>query len=291
MYGDDNGIRRECYAPWLAWRRIIPGANGSPQLDMGETFGDTRLTGLSFTLPGAGIVSARADNVGRWVYAQHGTPPADDYEIDWEPTPNDKDNPASFLVACLGQFEMPDIHDTAGTGANWTEGGKLQTVRAKATSARVDFVNRFTTPDEEIVVGEYYPDDFALLERLINISFTYKHSDPALYKALFYGFDPNALRGGKQWDPITFTGKFLWRAESPVYIPGTNTRYALELRSDTVRYAVAPVALQAGRLIMLQFTGRVLRPSDPNVLPFSLSIVTDFDGSALPQVAPRAGGV
>lgn len=222
------------YQPWMAVRRSVPGV--TPAERLGETGFDCKVQMLDLTIPAKGKVQASVAMMGRdveyddastWVYA------------------NNFEDSTSAPDAGRGQFAI---------------GG----VEYPIIGAQISLSNGLTTPDQEMVIGDFRPDDFIALTRNATIRIVYKYENPELYKQILTG-----QANGTEWNSLPFIvnsggGDFAFDARflAPANIGATGQPYEMRIRANRVTWAVdRPIELQAGGIITQTFTGTVLEPA------------------------------
>lgn len=221
--------------PWCSVRRLIPGAT-TPQ-NFGETGYDCKINSVRLTVPGSGKIAARVQMVGRdavlddgstWTYAN-----------------------ASFEDS----LSTPD----AGRGSF-----KIGGVTYPIVGMSVDVINGLSSPQQEMVIGSFTPDDFVALSRAIQFRLVYKYEDSGLYRKLLTG-----QANGTTWSPLpllvdTVGNNYALDVtfQAPALIGVTVRPYTLRLRANRIALAVdGPVELQAGDIITQTFIGTVLEPA------------------------------
>ena len=223
------------FIPFLGVRRMIPAPVVTDRL--GEIGDDCVIPAITFNFPQTGPISCDVDFVGL------------NWQLDDEPelwTWND----------------IPEDYDTVpmvmkGTGItlpNWTPGGGLPLT---ATSARITILNNTTAPQEEFILGSYFPEDYATRQRTMIVEYTYKWKDDQLYRLLVNGNATGALEN--LFDPcITFTN-LDFSVEAPCDIPGQTTSEILRFQAPKMFWQMGgPVPLAGDDLIMMSVVGQAL---------------------------------
>jgi hypothetical protein len=252
---DPNALEE---VPWLTVRKHVPGrGNTRPQGLVGI---DNKLAQMRLMVPQNDVLSARVDFAGR-------VPQFDNYSDAWLYA-NNYENADKAAYSCIGSFQIPTIF------AN----------QLPVTGVIIEMVNNITTPQEEKVVGAYFPDDYVVRTRSMQIRFVLKWADPELYQRAY----TNQL-AGTAWAPQPFitnydggTGKYAFQADisSTAYVTGT-TPYKLTIRAGTVVWeAAGPVRLMGGGIISLEFRGTVLEPDAALGVPYAELLLVNGRSSA-----------
>lgn len=227
------------FLPWMASRCVMPGATTAD--DFGELGYDCKVTALQLTIPQMGKVAMRLVMQGR-AAAYDNDPQNWDYDIP--------------------RFEDSESVPDAGSGHFKIGGTEYPALGVSAT-----INNNLTTPQQEMVVGSFNPDDFIALTRDVSLQFTYKYEDSDLAQQILTG-SPT----GTTWTPLPFFAETSGADyavdmyfEAPDVIPGTSTNYAIRLRANKVTLArVGAPQLVAGGFITENYVLTVLEPDDPN---------------------------
>jgi len=240
----EAGITRHRFMPpdsysdmkWLSLRKFVPGATG-PSDDMGEVIQDVRLMSQQYTVGPASIVQAQYGFVGRipkldvtasgpveWAYANA-------YET-YESVP----------LGNKGGLKMP-----------------LGGAERKATGAVIAIANQYTTPQEELIIGSYYPDDFILQRQTFNAQWTFKWKDPTLYDWIVTNNGTPDGSGYVAWSPVVYTSDFELITESPANISGLSNPYRLRFYAQQMTWqSQGPPRLVGGGWLALPFVGTAL---------------------------------
>jgi len=226
-------------AGWLTTRTVVPGATGGTT-ELGIEGQDVRITGLSINMPQNGIVSSRLDLVGR-------VPRLVDNPLggseDWDGAWVANEDFPSAPVACVieGGVYLP----------GWIA------AEAPLTSLNIQWANNFTSPQQEMIIGSYYPDDFATLSRGMTLQATLKWSDSLMYRLLHNNSSSLAA-----WSPIVWTSPFHAKTLSPSNISSAvPTQWSLRVDAPTVMWTMPnPPALAGGDIVTAQLQGQVLEP-------------------------------
>lgn len=220
--------------PWLAARCEIPGSTSVQ--DFGEVGFDCKVGALSFTIPNRGKVAARVSVLGRAALY-------------------DEDPTWTYANSNEDSLSTADV----GRGAVTIAG-----VEHPFVGAVIEFANNLTTPDQEMIIGDFNLDDLVPLTRGATIRLTYKWQDPDLYQKLLGG-----TASAEVWSSLPYLENTVGAVrafeaifQAPTNIGVTSTPYSIRFRANRVFWAVDsyPV-LQGGDLVYLQLVGTVLEPS------------------------------
>lgn len=257
--------------PWMAIRVFIPGSNASNAY--GEEAIDAKVNALRLTIPAAGLLQATASFVARTPKY----PSAADVNA-WT-YGNEFENSLSVPHAGRGEILI---------------GGEEYPI----TAATVELMNGLTTPQQEQVVGSYYPDDFVALNRMSQIRIVYKWENPQLWNRILTGQPV----GETEWQSIPFqqdtqgsTKAFEATFYSPGEIPdsddgnGNPQPYMLKVIANRVVWSIDQngIELQPGNIIQVPFVGTVLEPEDGlSYIDFVMhnNTVYDWTGDTIPPV-------
>lgn len=239
--------------PWLAIRRSVPGATaGDTHGEMGY---DCKVANLRLTVPQMGKVAARFTMIGR------------DFAFD----------DASTWTWENAEFESHDSTPDVGRGTF-----KIGGVEYPLVGAVIDMVNGLTSPRDEMIIGDFAPDDFVPLTRAMVIRIVYKWEDPELFRKIYTG-----TADGTTWNSLPFTvdtdsdHAFEAVFETPGDVDSTtpSSPYRLRVRANRVTWAPeGPVELRGGSIVQQQFVGTVLEPATG--LDYAdLVVENGYDGS------------
>ena len=227
--------------PWMAVRCKVPGRTAAE--NSGDIGVDSKISALTLTIPGAGLLQMNTVFLGRCPKF---------------PTPTEV-NAWAYANTLEDSLSIPN----AGKG-RFLIGG----VEYPITSAQIVVANNLTNPQQEMVVGDYYPDDFIALTRNAQIQVVYKWENADLHRQLYTG-----RVDGVEWDSLPFSQKtsgatmaFEGLFQSSGNIPGSSPAVPYEMRviANHVTWAVQPgsMELQAGGIIQLTLVGTILEPLD-----------------------------
>jgi hypothetical protein len=238
--------------PWMSFRKMTPGNVASN--NYGETGFDCKINALRLTFPARGKMAMRVSVVGR------------DFVLD----------DASSWTWANSTYDGTSLIPEVGRGYMKIGGTEYPSI-----GAQLDIVNGLTTPDDEMVIGDFNPDDFIAQTRSAVIRTTYKWENEDLYRAILTG-----TATGTDWNSLPFfTGSGSNDAvelffEAPGQVPGAATavNYGIKIRAEKVAWQVkgAP-ALQAGGIVVLNLIGTVVQPDSGDYL--TVEIINENDGS------------
>jgi len=231
--------------PWCSVRTMVPGATAGE--NFGQTGFDCRVNAMQFTVPAMGKIAARVGVIGR------------DFKLD---------DASTWTYA---NATMEDSTSTADAGrGQFAIGG----VEYPIMGAVVEVANGLTTPQQEVVVGDFAPDSFDVLTRNATIRIVYKYQNADLFRKLLTG-----QANGTEWSSLPFTNSsdgngfaFDARFQAPANIGATSTPYEMRIRANRVTWAVdGPIELQAGNIITQTFVGTILEPASGDYLQLTIS--------------------
>jgi hypothetical protein len=199
----------------------------------GEQLQDCRVAGLVFTFTGARFVEAAVTLMG-------GEP---------KPVSTAGWSPATYLdagpqfISPLGDIEIPTSTDVKVLSGSIAMGLQIPL-------------------DEQWIVGSYFPDDFDINQRTAVITLNIKVTDDVLYEKMMY--DPAA--GGTWLADVYKEGDIKLYLQSPEDAGSTPTPYSIDFSFDTsddnIIWTVNPIALRAGRQVVMQVTGTVINSAN-----------------------------
>ena len=216
--------------PWFEVRRTTPGSS-----DLYLDVMDCKIARFRLTIPQAGPLAARVDMVGR-------SPTFPTTGSSW--TNETMDDSDAFPVAnATGFFKLPTFSATA----------------LPVTGMVFEWMNLLTTPQEEMVVGSNYPDDFGVRGRAMTARFIYRWKDPDLYRMIFTG----AVSGATAWTPEVYTSDLQAKVTTPGSWLGSPASAPLSFQVDAQKIEFAPngpVRLLGNQTIAVEYVGTVLTP-------------------------------
>lgn len=231
--------------PWCSVRSMIPGATSGE--NFGQTGFDCRVGSVQFTIPAMGKVAARVNMIGR------------DFKLD---------DASTWTYA---NATMEDSTSTADAGrGQFSIGGTEYPIMGAA----IEIANGLTSPQQEVVVGDFAPDSFDVLTRSATIRIVYKYQNSELFRKLLTG-----TANGTEWSSLPFmnttsgaTYAFDARFQAPANIGATSQPYELRVRANRVTWAVdGPPELQAGNIITQSFVGTILEPASGDYLQITVT--------------------
>lgn len=236
--------------PWHTFRAVIPGKTSSEWL--GVEGRDVRITQFGITVPQNGIVTARVDALGRIPRTVKN--PYNNAGENWDDGWRAFDSYTSVPVSSVleGGIYIP----------GWTA------EEAKLTAFGFTVANNLTTPQQEMVIGSYYPDDFTPLSRAVSIRATVKWNNPDLYLQIANG-DVDST----DWSSIVFTSPVYAMLASPNPLSSSNPTPA-NMRfyaQNVMLQAAQPPTMAAGELVQMQLTGTVLEPASGDYVDVRLT--------------------
>lgn len=241
----ETGLNRHIFTPpdrprdmkWLAIRKYIPGATDNDEL--GEVLKDARVAGMMLEVTPPGPVQATFTFVGREPKLQESIDSGDAYAWSWG---NTIERPQSVPIATT-------------VGGYFSVNGVAQ----KATTVRVMIANDYTTPQEELIVGSPYPDDFIMKQQVLTFDWVYKWQDHTLYKQLLSGetaSNPADANGYYEWWPVPHTSTAEVVLVSPGDISGHSNPYRLRVYAPEVAWrAEGPPQLVSNGWLAIRLTG------------------------------------
>jgi len=206
----------------------------SPSALWGEQFKSMRMAALSFNWQAANFVRASV--------AMMGLRPTKVVTTDW-----------NAAVANAPQFITTEEKIQVPVGTD-----------LKVLSGALNFVNSMPL-DEQWIVGSYDPDDLDVVSRAITLSMAVKITDATLYSKMMY--DPT---GGNDWAVGMFKeGNIKLSFKSDVMADDA-IPYELTFKANgssgnagNVVWSAEPIAVRAGRSIVMGITGVFLADADP----------------------------
>lgn len=236
--------------PWMSVRTVTPGSAASDY--MGLEIKDTRVTNMRLQMPQNGLVSSRIDFLGREprVLAD----PYNNAGENWDAGFSAYDDYQSVPISCVIQGGLHIPGYTAD--------------KVPLTQATFTLANNLSSPQQEMTIGSYYPDDFTPLSRAATIQATVKWKDPSLYRLILQ----NSLTGSA-WSPVVFNSPFEAQMFSPGNISTTlASQWHMRLYAPSVMWTAdqAPT-LAGGELVMFTLQGQVLDPGAGDYISLKLT--------------------
>lgn len=238
-----------CDMKWISVRKEVPAGCDVGSENLGEILKDVRVGGIRFAAEAGGLAQMAATFVGR-------EPKLSETGVDtwtWDNSYEDKEGVPTAAAS--------DQVDVGGT-------------TYAATNIIVDIQNQFTTPDEELIIGSYYPDDMILQQQVMNVRWTYKWEDPELYKAIVSGTEVEAA-GEIDWSPTVHTDSFTAAFKSPGNATGMSNPWRIEFYApEMVWQAAGSPRLVGGGWLSLEFQGIAQEPTSGDTFRVRLDNLT-----------------
>jgi hypothetical protein len=183
----------------------------------------------------------------------------------------------------LGGLPTPNI-DTTGWETAWAVGTYLDSgpqllspvsdielptgTPAKVLSGAIAFGLQIPL-DEQYIVGSYSPDDFNINQRTCTITLNIKVEDNVLYEKIMY--DPAG--SASAWVANVYKEGDLKLDLTSPEAAGTSTagdtyyglNFDFDVTDDNIVWSAAPIALRAGRQVVMQVTGNVLNSANESI--------------------------
>lgn len=227
--------------PWLTLRRFIPPTSGTD--GQTEYFVDCRVAAMAITVPAMGVMRTEFTFQGRKPVWQDGKPTsgtgAGQVGAAFESN-------ASIGMSCVGKVELPGLASALPSG-----GGKF-------TSAQIIIANQMTRPQDEMIIGSYYPDDFTPLGRSAVVRLIYKWADAGLYRKLYMA---NASGGYRAWTPVTVSSDVRITSQSADVVSTYANNYALQFYAPSADWIMSPVTLAPQQLLQVEVIGTIKQAS------------------------------
>lgn len=242
----ESGINRHRFMPpdsyhdmkWISLRKFIPGATGTSD-DLGEIIKDVRVGSQQYKVGPASIVMAEYGFVGREPFLDE---TADSSAWTWA---NSYETYESVPLGNKGGLYLP-----------------FGSTAKKATQAVVTIVNKYTTPQEELIIGSYYPDDFILQQQTFSVQWVFKWKDETLYNQIVTNGGSGDVDGYITWSPVVYTSSFELVTESPANISGFSSPYRLRFYAPEMTWqSQGPPRAVGGGWLALPFVGTALGQS------------------------------
>jgi hypothetical protein len=128
--------------------------------------------------------------------------------------------------------------------------------------------------DEQWITGSYSPDGLDITNRAASISFSMKVADKVLYDKMAYDPADGAAWVASIFKEADITVEF----DSPTIIE-SSTPYSLKVAfnasvtNPNVAWSVAPIALRAGRQVLMAATGTILQSAVADGDPITVTLV------------------
>jgi hypothetical protein len=221
--------------PWLAVRRFIPGEATTDEY--GEVGFDGIATNMRVNVPPAGNLACNIGFMGR------------KWQVEEEPS-------WTYTNALEDGTTIPN----AGNGSL-----KIEGIEYPIIALTLDLNNNVSTPQQEVIVGDYWPDDFQVLSRLATFRFLYKYEDPDLCQKILTNSDTGTAFSPFPYLISTVGQNYALEAQfyAPKFVTGTvSTNYEFTARAHRIAITPGrPMELVAGGLLVQEFIGTVIEPA------------------------------
>lgn len=226
--------------PFMGFRKLIPSGGGAGDYSIGETYVDCKVVGLSLTLPNDGLISARADVIGR------------SFTLEQSPSWGITSGSTGGWAPTTGEFEdyqsIP-IGSTPGGFIYSPDYGYLPVVQAV-----VGIQNRSLDPRMEKVYGSPYLEDITVVSRAVSLDLTVKWTNPDLYRQVLTNSST-----GTAWSSVPFTSSLTFKTVSPSNMPDESQPYQLVVVVTEAMLALqGGVQLAGNDAVLMRFTGTAL---------------------------------
>lgn len=229
--------------PWIAVRKYIPGQATDGSEDIEELGVDCRCTAMRIAVPQSGPIICTPAFVGRKALLSDTNFAAWSAADDFESVP----------ISTQGHIKL-HTEDAAPPLTSGTE--------YPALGCTIDIANGITTPAQEMVIGDYHPDDFAVLNRTVTITWVYKWQDDVLYREILANGGTGATIS---WSAQPYKSSFELLVESPNYIGATSQVYQLYCYAPSVLWMTqGSPRLAGGGMVAINLVGTVLEPDVHN---------------------------
>jgi hypothetical protein len=214
---------------FMAFRRMIPKQDAS---FFGETFYSGKVVSIAM-----GVTPGTVAGMNFGVQALVPVPNESPSGTGWAPTTDQGgyDDYSECPVGCKGVFELPD-------GTPFSE----------MRNVTVNAVLQTPPPEQQMVLGSYYPTDVTGLARSITIRGQCFWNNPDLYTDMYYG-------GGTTWTPAIWTGGQpldLW-FETPG-TPFGGASGILGFKATTVIWEMQPIDIVPGDFVLMDVAATVI---------------------------------
>jgi hypothetical protein len=146
------------------------------------------------------------------------------------------DTPLSLALSCTSNISLPQL------GIYGPSTGGFM-------GAQVQLVNGAIPPQDGMIVGSYYPEDFTILSRGGTVRMAYKWKDEALYDAVVYGGNLGDWQPQIKYSDVVLS---LRAANNATSFP-----YTLDLVFPNVALTMSAPQLVAGKFVMTEVTGAI----------------------------------
>lgn len=238
--------------PWTGFRKLIPTDGNIGNYALGETYVDCKITSLAVTLPNDGLISARADIVGR------------SFLFEQSPSWGITTGSTGGWSPTRGEFEdYPSIPigSTPGGYINVPGFGDLPVIQAVVT-----IQNQNLDPRQEKVYGSPFLEDVTIVGRQVGIDLTVKWTNPDLYRQIFTG-----ATSGTAWSSVPFTTAIDFRSVSPANMSGEAQPYELSVHvTEAMLSLQGGIQLAGNNAVIMRFQGVALDIAGQDYATFTL---------------------
>lgn len=242
----EAGMHRHRFMPaddpedmkWLSLRKYIPSSTGATG-DLGEVIQDVRVTSMRFIVGAGAIVASNWGFMGLVPTLDETAAVGEAQGWTWT---NAYETYESVPLGNKGGLKMP-----------------LGSAERKATGCTIDIINRYTAPQEELVIGSYYPDDFILQGQTMMVRWLYKWKDKELYDFIVTNGGTPSGAGVVAWSPVVYTSDFELITESPAVVSGKSNPYRMRFYAQQMAWmSEGTPRLVGGGWLALPFVGTAL---------------------------------
>jgi hypothetical protein len=236
---------------WGTVRQLIPGTS-----TLGIEARDNKVTALRLVIPQSGLVQGRVDWVGRLF--------------------NDIDDQVLFedpsWTPAFEDFETVPVSTKGGVVIAGLNGS----AELPVVGIAVEISNAVTTPQQEMIVGSWSPDDFAQVARTLTYRTTVKWSNPDDYQRVVGG-----AASATDMSESVFEGAVTVETQAPGVITGA-TPYELEISSPNVIWQMTAPRLAGANIIMTDLVGTAIKKGSDNYMLMDLFTDSADGGLAWP---------
>lgn len=247
------GVTDHTSMKWLSLYRYVPAAAGYNGVTEGHA--DCRLPQMNLVVPQMGPARAEFTFVGRVPSIATGESAVTKNFEDGSTLGLSHSGSVAFTAAVLNDTSF----STLTTGATFIGGV-------------VNIVNNFTTPQQEMIIGDVYPDDLAVLGRTATITLTYKWRDPALYRAIRNN-TTNYFSKVVQYSAVSL------KTRSVANIATNYGPYELEFYAPYVAWQSTTPRLAPGEMLTIDLIGTIHDPADGSNAPWQLNLINGEAGA------------
>ncbi len=236
----------ESWTPWMSFRKEIIGAALDGSDDLGVTYQDCRVIGLTMNFPNNGLITSRVDILGR------------DFVYEEDPTfvyANTMEGHESVPISCVigGYMKIPGFSAT-----------ELPIIGAQLTFGNVPLDLR-----QEMVYGSPKLDNVTTVLRTLGVTLTLKYQDPDLWQRIFTGGIGSPY--GATWSQIPFIEDLDIVAQSPDDIPGLANPYQLRIQADEIMWRpVGGIRLAGNQAVLITLQGTAFENDAGDYCSFTL---------------------